>query len=409
VNFDQRTMELTALWAARDNRQAAEVMLAELDPDDFTAPDTRTAFDAIRSLMAQQDDAAGWPGLLREMRVRGAQAPEVFMSDLTLQWVAWENFPALLREIRRARQLRDVRHLALGVIDETRTARLDAPEIARRLESEARSILERGATREPVRLSEVRSQMLLTGQSPAMATGLPDLDRHVAIREGNLVTVGARPGIGKSALLLGLARAASENGWQSLFFSFEMTAGEMRARLDLQGGFGTDIWLQESLRGHDNHLAVQAIAGRFIRRYADQPTAVFIDYLQLLKPVGRYSSRREQVGEVVRELKRMAMALKCPVIIAAQLNRNADDPSRPPRSSDLKETGDIEEASDVILLLHRPNFDTPETKMRVDKNRHGPSHQTVNLLFLAEQARFVSAMPPGADPFSNPEEFFHGR
>ena len=105
----------------------------------------------------------------------------------------------------------------------------------------------------------------------------------------------------------------------------------------------------------------------------------------------------------------MAMGLKCPVIVAAQLNRNADDPARPPRASDLKETGDIEEASDAILLLHRPKLDGPETKLRIDKNRHGPSHKTVPLLFLSEQARFVEAIQErGGDPFTDPETFFEG-
>lgn len=249
-----------------------------------------------------------------------------------------------------------------------------------------------------------------------LSTGIADLDRLLGggLRPGQLVVIGARPGVGKSVLITDLARAATTRGARVLLHSLEMPREEVWARhaaatcrvpLDrLMSATPTDDdWLRvgRGLAGTaDDRLHVDdrpavtvgdvAATGRTVG-----PDLLCVDYLQLLRVAKPSGSRQEDVAGLSRGLKLLARDLRCPVVVAAQLNRGQTNRADTrPRMSDLRESGAIEADADVVLLLDRDDDDdTHGTTGRLDvaKNRSG-ARGVVELAFHGAFASF-EALP----------------
>jgi len=140
-------------------------------------------------------------------------------------------------------------------------------------------------------------------------------------------------------------------------------------------------------------LRIAANARRLKRR--ENIRAVMIDYLQLIEPEDRRDPRHEQVAQISRRLKLLARELDVPVIALAQLNRGSEDrQDHKPRTSDLRESGSIEQDADVCMLLHRPELYDPTTEkpgvveVIIGKQRNGPTG-TIILTYLKEFMLFV--------------------
>ncbi|NNM87802.1 MAG: replicative DNA helicase, partial [Phycisphaerae bacterium] len=132
---------------------------------------------------------------------------------------------------------------------------------------------------------------------------------------------------------------------------------------------------------------------------------VVIDYLQLME-APREENRQQQISSINRGIKALARELNCPVICLSQLNRASESENRLPRTSDLRESGSIEQDADVVMLLHREavmhrgdqdwieaNPDKlNEAQLIIAKQRNGPC-DTVKLTFLAANTRFVTWNP----------------
>jgi replicative DNA helicase len=125
-----------------------------------------------------------------------------------------------------------------------------------------------------------------------------------------------------------------------------------------------------------------------------------VDYLQLLRPRGRFESRQVEVSEVSRSLKMLAKELELPVLALSQLNRRVEERKGPPVLSDLRESGAIEQDADAVVFLHpdRPSDDDEEEKgearsevvpveLHIAKQRNGPLGRA-DLVFLAPFTRF---------------------
>lgn len=256
-------------------------------------------------------------------------------------------------------------------------------------------------------------------------TGLPDLDLLLGggWRPGQLVTVGAATGAGKSVLLAGFARqAAIREQATVLFVSLEMSRLELmdrilsaEARVDLQRVISRDLtdedWSRLSRRIDDltgTRLHIDENPHRTVGDITAtarpiRPALVCVDYTQLLTspPGGKFQNRQEEVSSFTRALKLLARELQCTVVAAAQLNRAPHQRSdKRPRLSDLRESGAIEQDSDVVLLLDRdPNDDTlgTDATLIVAKQRSGPIGQ-VALGFSGYNARFDSMSWAGENP-----------
>ncbi|MEI8373693.1 MAG: DnaB-like helicase C-terminal domain-containing protein [Planctomycetota bacterium] len=234
-------------------------------------------------------------------------------------------------------------------------------------------------------------------------TGMYAYDRDLGgLHPGELTTLAARPGQGKSATMGQWAFHVAESGKRVYMASIEMSRTDLATRqLCAVSGVSNQKIRTGSIDQSDIGLLVDAaeIVSRGnlvihdyprlnpfeIRRAARREKAeiIFIDYLQLVQSPDRNKKRHEQVGEICKDLRAIARELKIPMVVAAQLNRSADMPGKDPRPrlSQLKESGSIEEDSDCVLLLYRPEEkivgkdkfagQTWDAELKVAKNRKG--------------------------------------
>jgi len=222
-----------------------------------------------------------------------------------------------------------------------------------------------------------------------------------------------------STLALDLARAASiKHGLTSVIFSLEMSRNEITMRLlSAEARVGLHAMRTGQMNEEDwNRLARRmsevAHAPMFIddspnmsmmeirakcRRLKQQHDLrlVIIDYLQLMTSPKRVENRQQEVSELSRSLKLLAKELNVPVVAVAQLNRGPEQRTdKRPMLSDLRESGSIEQDSDVVILLHREDHYEPESPRAgeadfiVAKHRNGPT-TTVTVAFQGHYSRFV--------------------
>ncbi len=148
------------------------------------------------------------------------------------------------------------------------------------------------------------------------------------------------------------------------------------------------------------HLTVEEIHAESRRLIeAHGVRLIVVDYLQLLRPARR-SDRHVEVAEISRGLKLMARDLEVPVVVASQLNRAAEARAdKVPQLSDLRESGAVEQDSDIVILIHRPDMNDKlspragEADLMVVKHRNGPT-ATVTVAFQGHYSRFVDMMRP---------------
>jgi len=262
-------------------------------------------------------------------------------------------------------------------------------------------------------------------------TGFVDLDNLLSgLQAGNLIVVAARPGVGKSSFVTNLARnvAVGEGthdgkGATVMMFSLEMSrweigmrllCGEARVPWDKvrAGRVATEEWTRiveaaEGLHeaplfivdsGNVNIVDIRAKARR-LRSSRQGLGLIIVDYLQLMSGHSRYDNRQQEIAEISRSLKLFAKELEVPVIAVSQLNRNPETRAdKRPQLSDLRESGAIEQDSDIVMFIHRDDSDTdPSTKGKADlivaKHRNGPT-DTIPLTFLPQLTLFRNFARP---------------
>jgi len=266
-----------------------------------------------------------------------------------------------------------------------------------------------------------------------LRTGFHQFDRETGgLRGPQLVIIGGRPSMGKTALAMNMAEnIAVDAGKPVLIFSLEMNIQELaarmicgRARVNLQrvrDGYLSkaqiDIRMPEAQAAIcAAPLYVDETAGisiqqlrprvrRFIRKFPET-ACVVIDYLQLMKSSTRrgQDNRALEVAEISGGLKNLAKEIDRPIIVGAQLNRDNDGANQPPKLSNLRESGSIEQDADIVILLHRRHYytkaDEDKGKATADlaKQRNGPTGP-IEVVFNAELARFEN--PEGQELYSN--------
>lgn len=268
-----------------------------------------------------------------------------------------------------------------------------------------------------------RSQMAtgLTG----VPSGFPSLDAiTMGWQEGNLIVIGARPGHGKTAIALNMARAAAvDHGIPTAFFTLEMTDVELADRIiatetGLSSGrrkgkvkMSEKEWeaLEQGLaRAAKAPLYIDETPGLTISEFTSKIKRMclekgikiaFVDYLQLMHASGHESQyRAQEIGEISRQLKETAKELKIPIIALAQLNRNLvgrqGSVNGRPVLSDLKDSGSIEQDADMVLFIHRPALlglsEMPDdfTELYIAKNRSGEMG-IIELSFNGDLVKFT--------------------
>lgn len=255
--------------------------------------------------------------------------------------------------------------------------------------------------------------------------GLVDLDKIVrCLRPGNLAIIAGRPGTGKTVMGTGLADRVGKKGGASLVFSLEMPFKELAKRsLAAESGVSQE-WIESGEAVTDEEAsakitcAVGVLSGADIRicdkgaltyaricsiarfQHRAKPLDVIvIDYLSMIAtdPNSRVQNRNLELGSYTRGFKALAKELNIPIVVLAQLNRGIENRSDPkPKMSDLRDSGEIEQDADVIIMAHR-DMDSERgqngiTEVDVVKVRHAAPNFCV-LQFQGQYARFVGAAP----------------
>jgi replicative DNA helicase len=251
-------------------------------------------------------------------------------------------------------------------------------------------------------------------------TGFADLDDLTnGLHAGQMIIVAARPGAGKSTLALDLCRAASiHNNMTAVFFSLEMTKSEIsmrllsaEARVPLNhirnGNMSDDDWNKVARKMGEvssapffiddspnmTMMEIRSKARRLKQRH--DLRLVVIDYIQLMTSGKKVESRQLEVSEFSRQIKLLAKELEVPIIALSQLNRGPEQRAdKKPMLSDLRESGSLEQDSDMVILLHREDMyerESPragEADLIVAKHRNGPTRE-LTVSFQGHYSRFV--------------------
>lgn len=263
------------------------------------------------------------------------------------------------------------------------------------------------------------------GNITGITSGLWDLDNLTSgFHPNQLIIIAARPAVGKSALALNMAINAAKSTKKNIaIFSLEMPAEQLVSRMiSSVGQINGKKLMSGKLENEDWRRITEAISQlsdtniyfddsggittgeikakcRRLSTIGEGLGLVIIDYLQLISGSSRILSanRQQEVSEISRNLKLMAMELGVPVIALSQLSRNVEKrEDKKPVLSDLRESGSIEQDADIVAAIHNPNVettldtDTPiPIQLIILKHRNGPT-KDINLLFKKNTSTFLS-------------------
>ncbi|MFE2727083.1 replicative DNA helicase [Kitasatospora sp. NPDC059327] len=269
----------------------------------------------------------------------------------------------------------------------------------------------------------VEEELLAEEAGPAPFLPLPyiDLEAGLQIEGGDLVVIGGRPAMGKSVMLVDIARhLAIGHGIRTLLYSLEMTHRQVVQRMiAAEARIALHHIRNREMTDDDRARRLKTIARigeppllvdtaeevnvarlrsrlRGLQSSGELPGALLVDYLQLLGTEGgKGTNRTNDVDELARGLKMIAKQFEIPVIVAAQIGRSSEQrQDKVPTMADLRESGGIEANASGIVLLHRPDYyekESPragEADAIVAKNRMGSTF-TATLAFQGHYSRFV--------------------
>lgn len=266
------------------------------------------------------------------------------------------------------------------------------------------------------RLDELHKQV---GGLRGVPTGFRDLDGKLAgMQDGNLLILAARPGTGKTAMILNMAQHMTVHEKIPVgIFSLEMSKEELVDRL-LVSQADIDAWklktgkltdedftklsdamgeLAEAPLFIDDTPGINILEMRTKARRLQMEHGVrliIIDYLQLADAGRRFDNRVQEVSMISQSFKNLARELRIPVLACSQLSRAVESRgTRIPELSDLRESGSIEQDADVVMFMYREEQDMDKwtdqipTKLRIAKHRNGPLAE-IDLIFKGDRIRF---------------------
>lgn len=252
-----------------------------------------------------------------------------------------------------------------------------------------------------------------------VATGFVDLDNMLSgMQNANLLILAARPGQGKTALVLNIAQHIAVNEKRAVgIFSLEMSKEELVDRM-IVAQADVDAWRFKTGRLTDPDyvrlsdamgelgdapifiddtpgLSLAEMRSKARRLQLEHNVSLLVvDYLQLVDPGRHYDNRVQEVSMVSQALKNLARELNIPVLSASQLSRAVEHRGgKRPQLADLRESGAIEQDADVVMFIYRPDDDVSgaliPTNLLIAKHRNGRTGE-ISLLFRGDRIRFLN-------------------
>lgn len=337
------------------------------------------------------------------------------------------NVSSYAKIVRQKKILRDListsQEIGLSAFDETQ----DVDTLLDKAEKSVFDIGQRALTQTFVPIKDILPETFerldalskFQGSLRGIATGFRDLDNKLSgLQKSDLIILAARPGMGKTALALNIAKNVAVKEQKPVgFFSLEMGKDQLVERLVSAVG-NIDSWnlrtgrlqdddfqrIQHAMgilseaplyiddAGSVNLLQMRAMARRLQANKG--LSLLIIDYLQLMQPMNRHASEVQQITEITRGLKILAKDLNVPVLVLSQLSREIEKRTpQIPKLSDLRQSGSIEQDADVVMFIYNENKDEENSlnqdiaKVKIDKHRNGPTGQ-IELYFDKGRSSF---------------------
>jgi replicative DNA helicase len=429
--------EQSVLGAMLLSKDAIADVVEVLRPGDFYRPAHQLVYDAILDIYARGEPADAITVSAELTRAgqlaRIGGAPYLHTLVAGVPTAANAGFYASIvaeRAVLRRLVTAGTRIVQMGYETASGTSDVvgSVDEVVDRAQAEIYEVTERRTSEDYVHIESLLQSTLdeidkissTGGVGTGIPTGFHQLDEITnGLHPGQMVTVAGRPGSGKSTLAMDFARSAAiKNHKPTAIFSLEMGKLEIMMRLfsaeagvalqNMRSGHMSDQdWTRLARRSSElaeaplfiddspnlTMMEIRAKARRLRQRHDLQ--LIIIDYLQLMTSGKRVESRQQEVSEFSRAMKLLAKELDVPVVALSQLNRGPEQRTdKKPMLSDLRESGSIEQDSDVVLLVHRPDLYEPETErageadLIIAKHRNGPT-ATVAVAFQGRYSRFA--------------------
>ncbi|MBN1778588.1 MAG: replicative DNA helicase [Clostridiales bacterium] len=434
--------ERSVLGAALQDSGAATLAIETLQADDFYSPEHQEIFSAVKTLYLNSGSIDVMT-VSNELSTRGTLdgvggSPYLLSACRYVPTTA--NTASYIRIVQEKSTLRKLITACRRIEEECYTQMDDMETLLSNAERLIFDIvMRRGGTDTLTPIGAVLMETFdkleklsrLKGKLSGVPTGLYELDRKLTcLHGGELIIAGARPGMGKTALALGVTLFAAERvNSRIAVFTMEMPREQIgmrilsnAANINMQrlrsGMLSDDEWMKVGdclnrlsacriFIDDTAGLTPSRLRSRVRRLMMEQNglDLIVVDYLGLMSSDRRHDNRQQEVSEISRRLKAIALELKVPILACAQLARgNTARRNKRPQLSDLRDSGSIEQDADVVVFIHRekyyqaddpdeePAMDDGAAELIVSKQRNGPVG-TVEVEWQEEFARFIN--PPG--------------
>lgn len=368
-----RDVEQSVLGAALNDQQIATTV-ATLDADCFSFTDTKVIHSAIKRIVSNGEV----PDLVTvslgaDKELEGNLSSVVECVSKAVVPSLYKQYEKMLIDCKRRRSLETSYTNSIAKLrDPSEDVDVVMGEVKSVMDNQ--NVNEEGTSMTDA-MEGLLEEMKLAGKDRCM-TGISGIDQTCGgFKGGQLIVLGARPGVGKTALALAIAQNVANRTGPVLLVSLEMTKEEVAARMvAADSGVTVDRISTGKLSQTELEIAERSmkrlqsvpleIVGNattplMVRRKAlsmmqSGLKMIVIDYIQLLRSDEKSRSRYEEVSAISRELKLLAMDLKLPIVALCQLNRSSEEggQSRLPTMAEARDSGSIEQDCNVFMILH---------------------------------------------------------
>ncbi len=423
--------EQSVLGAIMIENDAFPKVIEIISREDFYKESHKKIYDAMVELFEKSEpiDLITISEELRKRNEIDAIGGESYLSALASQVPTAANIRYHSKIIREKALLRSLIKSASEIAGKVYEENLDADELVDQAERIIFNISDKRIKTSFVGLKDLIKGSFETIEHlydkksaiTGVASGFNDLDERTSgFQRGDLIVIGGRPSMGKTALSLNIARHVGVEMKEPVaIFSLEMSKEQLAMRMlcaeamvdsnSVRKGFirkedwskltnaagkltETPIFIDDS--SNITVLEMRAKARRLKLEHKGL-SLIIVDYLQLMRGRGNFERREQEISEISRSLKALAKELEVPVIALSQLNRGVEQRhEKKPTLADLRESGAIEQDADVIIFLYRDevyNKNTHEkgkAEVNIAKQRNGPT-DTINLTFFPNYTRFT--------------------
>ena len=431
-------IEQCVLGAMFLSDQAVKKCVENLTPDVFFLDAHRKIFEVMQNL-SEQNIMIDAPLVIAELEKRGildSVGGTEYLTVILNSVISSSNIDEHIKIVNEKAILRRLIDVSSSIIDNAYDGDNELSDV---LENAETKILNVVKTRKGSEFKSIQDVLNRTveqinrivdnkGEVTGLSTGFTDLDKlTTGFHPHELIIIAARPAMGKTAFALNLATNIAQSTTKTVaLFNMEMGAEQLAMRMiAAEGELDQGKLKRGELDKNDFNKIDDAVASlgntnlviydtscmtigeikAKCRRLASSENGlgiVIIDYLTLIMGSTKYQGNRQQeVSEISRSLKTMAMELDIPVVALAQLSRNVEQrDDKRPMLSDLRESGSIEQDADIVAFLYRDDYyqlkkgqeetsDISQSEFIVAKHRSGPT-DTINLLFKRNISKFVS-------------------